>query len=96
MKGGSLPGSSQNCARYQTNDFSMVVCWNRSDIAEGGSDGWWYPDFPAVLNAARAHSWGTSDLFPTFGMPSFGRPGGGCLTALLGGGFSRRFPLAVY
>jgi CubicO group peptidase (beta-lactamase class C family) len=71
MKGGSLPESSQNCIRYMTNDFSMVVCWNRSDISEGNGDGWWYPDFPAVLNVARAWSWGTTDLFPGFGMPSF-------------------------
>ena len=85
MKGGSLPESSQNCVRYRTDDFSVVVCWNRSDITEGGNDGWWYPDFPGVLNAARAHSWGTADLFPTFGMPSFGRPASGCLSVLWGG-----------
>ena len=73
MKGGSLPESNQNCIRYQTADLSMVICWNRSDLGEGSppSDGWWYPDFPAVLNAARAQSWGTSDLFPLYGMPSF-------------------------
>ena len=80
MKGGSLPESSQNCVRYQTGDISMVVCWNRHDIAEGGNDGWWYPDFPAVLAAARARSWGNTDLFPQFGMPSF-PTAGGCLTA---------------
>jgi CubicO group peptidase (beta-lactamase class C family) len=71
MKGGSLPESSQNCVRYRTDDFSMVVCWNRSDIAEGaGGDGWWYPDFPAVLGAARSATWGPGDLFPGFGMPT--------------------------
>jgi hypothetical protein len=53
-----------------TGDFSMVVNWNRHDIAEGGSDSWWYPDFPALLNVARARSWGTTDLFLVFGMPS--------------------------
>jgi len=86
FKGGSLPESSQNCVRYHTEDFSMVINWNRSDITEGsGGDGWWYPDFPAVLAAARAHSWGTTDLFPQFGMASFGAPAGGsgCLTALV-------------
>jgi len=62
MKGGSLPESSQNCVRYQTGDISIVLCWNRSDITEGGNDGWWYPDFPALLNAARAHTWPTTDL----------------------------------
>jgi CubicO group peptidase (beta-lactamase class C family) len=82
MKGGSLPESSQNCIRYQTGDISMVVCWNRHDITEGGNDGWWYPDFPALLAAARAQSWGNIDLFPQFGMPSF-TTAGGCLTAPL-------------
>ena len=82
MKGGSLPESSQNCVRYQTGDISMVVCWNRHDITEGGNDGWWYPDFPALLAAARAQSWGNIDLFQQFGMPSF-TTAGGCLTAPL-------------
>jgi hypothetical protein len=71
MKGGSLPESSQNCVRYQTDDLSMVTCWNRSDITEGNGDGWWYPDYPALLAAARAHAWGATDLFPAFGMASF-------------------------
>jgi CubicO group peptidase (beta-lactamase class C family) len=74
MKGGSLPESSQNCVRYRTDDFSIVVCWNRSDIGEGaGGDGWWYPDFPAVLNIARSVTWGRRDLFPDFGMPPLRR-----------------------
>jgi CubicO group peptidase (beta-lactamase class C family) len=82
MKGGSLPESSQNCVRYQSDDISMVVCWNRHDIGEGmAGDRWWYPDFPAVLDAASAYSWGSSDLFPFFGMPTFAsRPG--CLLSL--------------
>jgi CubicO group peptidase (beta-lactamase class C family) len=71
QKGGSLPESSQNVARYSTDDFSMVLCWNRSDITEGsGGDAWWYPDYPALLNIARAQAWGNQDLFPGFGMPS--------------------------
>jgi CubicO group peptidase (beta-lactamase class C family) len=85
MKGGSLPESSQNCVRYQTNDFSMVICWNRSDIAEGGTDSWWYPDFPAVLNAARAHTWDGTDLFPAFGMLSLGSTARRCLSIFWGG-----------
>lgn len=84
MKGGDIPESNQNCVRYQTGDISMVVCWNRSDITEGSArDSWWYPDFPAVLDAARANAWGTSDLFPVYGMPSFGLHQG-CLTFLTG------------
>jgi CubicO group peptidase (beta-lactamase class C family) len=71
QKGGAIGESSQNCIRYQTDDYSMVVCWNRSDIGEGpAGDAWWYPDFPAVLNIARSAAWGTEDLFPTFGMPA--------------------------
>jgi hypothetical protein len=72
MKGGSLPESSQNCVRYMTSDISMVMCWNRHDITEGTSpsDSWWYPDYPDVLAAARAHTWSTTDLFATFGLPS--------------------------
>lgn len=71
MKGGDLPDSSQNCVRYQTDDYSMVVCWNRSDIGEGsGHDAWWYPDFPAVLAIARSATWDAGDLFPGFGMPT--------------------------
>jgi hypothetical protein len=30
----------------------------------------WYPDFPAVMNAARRIDWGTTDLFERFGMQS--------------------------
>jgi hypothetical protein len=71
MKGGDIPESNQNCVRYRTGDYSMVVCWNRSDIGEGaGGDGWWYPDFPAVLAIARSSTWGRGDLFTGFGMPT--------------------------
>jgi CubicO group peptidase (beta-lactamase class C family) len=71
QKGGDIEESNQNCVRYQTDDYSMVVCWNRSDIGEGtGGDAWWYPDFPAVLSVARSSSWGRGDLFPEFGMPT--------------------------
>jgi len=92
MKGGSLPESSQNCVRYRSDDFSMVVNWNRHDVGEGmAGDQWWYPDFPAVLNAARAHSWDATDLFPTYGMASFGS-NPGCLTAILQFGRTRNRP----
>jgi hypothetical protein len=68
-KGGDLPESSQNCIRYSTTDFSMAVCFNRHDIAEG-TDGWWCPDFPALLSVVRTASWTGADLFPNFGMPT--------------------------
>ena len=71
MKGGDIPESNQNCVRYQTDDYSMVVCWNRSDIGEGaGGDAWWYPDFPSILGIARTSTWGRADLFPNFRMPT--------------------------
>jgi CubicO group peptidase (beta-lactamase class C family) len=71
QKGGDIPESNQNCVRYHTSDFSIVVCWNRSDIGEGMlRDGWWYPDFPAVLDIARTIKWGRRDLFHRFGMPT--------------------------
>jgi hypothetical protein len=70
-KGGALPESSQNCARYQIDDYSMVVYWSRHDLGEAQiRDAWWYPDFPAVLDIARTSSWGAGDLFPVFGMPT--------------------------
>ncbi|MBC7894196.1 MAG: serine hydrolase [Cytophagaceae bacterium] len=85
MKGGSIPESNQNCVRYMTGDISMVLCWNRHGIGEGSAgDSWWYADFPAVLNEARAHAWGAGDLFPAFGMPSFGARQG-CLSLLTAG-----------
>ena len=90
MKGGDIPESNQNCVRYRTGDISMVVCWNRSDITEGmAKDGWWYPDFPAVLDAARVHAWGTGDLFPNYGMASFGAPSG-CFSLIAGARGSAR------
>ena len=71
MKGGDIPESNQNCVRYQTDDYSMVVCWNRSDIGEGaGGDAWWYPTSPRCSDLARSSNWGRGDLFPSFGMPT--------------------------
>jgi hypothetical protein len=34
------------------------------------TNGFWYPDYPADMNAAKAATWGPADLFPNFGMPS--------------------------
>jgi hypothetical protein len=63
QKGGSLAGD-QSCVRHSTNDISMAVAWGHSIV-----DGDWYPDFPEVITPAIAQNWGTTDLFPTFGMP---------------------------
>lgn len=64
QKGGLLQ-TSQNSI-YFTNDISFVICWNQVNV---GGD--WYPSFPEVVNAAQAASWGSTDLFPSYGMPSF-------------------------
>jgi CubicO group peptidase (beta-lactamase class C family) len=64
QKGGSLAGD-QSCLRHSTNDISMAVAWGHSIV-----DGDWYPDFPEVIKPAIAQNWGSTDLFPTFGMPS--------------------------
>jgi CubicO group peptidase (beta-lactamase class C family) len=66
QKGGLL-GSSQNSIYYVSGKLSFVVCWNHNPVSSGS----WYPNFPAVVTAANAHDWGSSDLFPQYGMPSF-------------------------
>ena len=65
-KGGSL-STSQNTIYFERDGYSLVVCWNGT-TPQGES---WYPGFPSVLNAARQKDWGTTDLFPQYGMPSF-------------------------
>jgi hypothetical protein len=51
QKGGLLQ-TSQNSI-YFTNDIFFVICWNQINIGED-----WYPNFPEVVNAAQAASWG--------------------------------------
>ena len=63
QKGGLLQ-TSQNSI-YFTNDISFVICWNQINV---GGD--WYPNFPEVVSAAQAASWGATDLFSSYGMPS--------------------------
>jgi CubicO group peptidase (beta-lactamase class C family) len=62
---GGLIFDAQSCLHLSTNDISMSVLWGHWPV---GGD--WYPDFPEVINAAKAQNWGSADLFPTFGMPS--------------------------
>ena len=60
--------------RAKTGDAPTSSVPARSDIGEGMlKDGWWYPDFPAVLDVARTIKWGRRDLFPRFGMPTLRR-----------------------
>jgi hypothetical protein len=63
QKGGSGAGD-QSYVHLSTNDISMAVAWAHSVV-----DGDWYPNFPEVVTAAIAQNCGTTDLFPTFGMP---------------------------
>lgn len=67
QKGGSLD-SSGNVLSFD-GDWGLVMNWAGKQIApyDGKS---WYPYFPAVLDIAKKANWGTTDLFPTFGMPS--------------------------
>jgi CubicO group peptidase (beta-lactamase class C family) len=72
-KGGLLE-TSQSGIWFGDDDFSYVILWNglhtESDLSLDGGDGpGWYPTFTKVLDAARANTWSTADLFPTFGMP---------------------------
>jgi CubicO group peptidase (beta-lactamase class C family) len=68
QKGGSWV-DAQSCVRFhgqnQSDDICMAVAWAHSVTA-----GDWYPDFPEVTQPAITQDWGTTDLFPTFGMPS--------------------------
>jgi CubicO group peptidase (beta-lactamase class C family) len=71
---GGLFQTSQAGIWFQENGLSTVVVWNgqhtHNDTRyDGGSeDVGWYPRFDNVLNAAAGVSWGTTDLFPEYGM----------------------------
>ncbi|ADB41530.1 serine hydrolase [Spirosoma linguale] len=65
-KGGSL-STSQNTIYFERDGYSLVICWNgTTPLGES-----WYPNFPSVLTVAKQQDWGTTDLFPQYGMPSF-------------------------
>jgi len=73
-KGGLLQ-TSQSGLWYESDGFSYVILWNgqhtKSNLTlEPGEDNPWYQRFDAVLQAAAAHPWPKTDLFPAFGMPS--------------------------
>jgi hypothetical protein len=44
-----------------------VVCWNGQTPVDNS----WSPVFQPLLDAVNAQSWGSIDLFPTFGMDVF-------------------------
>jgi CubicO group peptidase (beta-lactamase class C family) len=68
-KGGEL-NTSQNGVHFEVNGISTVICWNGKTP---GGPGWFANEgmYADLMAAARAQNWGTTDLFPTFGMPSF-------------------------
>jgi hypothetical protein len=73
QKGGSWV-DNQSCVAHFPNGISMAVAWAHSIVPTGNQypnpPGDWYPWFPEVTNPASAQDWGTTDLFPSFGMPS--------------------------
>lgn len=65
-KGGALPGTGTE-TYFTTGGLSYIFM-----LGSGGRPGvkvdWYQP----LIDAATAHDWGTTDLFPQYGMPSFG------------------------
>ena len=68
-KGGSL-STSQNGVHFEIDGTSTVICWNGATPV---GPVWFDQDgmYQDLITAARAQNWGSTDLFPTFGMPAF-------------------------
>ena len=49
-------------------DWGFTLCFG-SPAQVPGVTPVWYPDFNPMMNIAKGTNWGTSDLFPHFGMP---------------------------
>jgi CubicO group peptidase (beta-lactamase class C family) len=64
QKGGSL-NTTGNVLEFN-GDWGFAMCWGGKPDAAAG----WYPDYPAVMNVAKATLAGAPDLFPQYGMPS--------------------------
>jgi hypothetical protein len=64
-KGGWLPGMGTSFVGV-TGSFFYVLATNGNTPA--GVDLNWYDMIKPIV---EAHNWGTADLFPTYGMPSF-------------------------
>jgi CubicO group peptidase (beta-lactamase class C family) len=74
-KGGLLQ-TSQSGIWFEEDGLCSVIVWNGLHTGKnlwdgdpGDGDGW-YPRFDTVLNAAAGINWGTTDLFPDYGMAS--------------------------
>ena len=65
-KGGSLT-TSQNGVHFEVGGISTVICWN--GMTPTGPA--WFSPYKVLTDAAAANDWGSTDLFPTFGMPAF-------------------------
>lgn len=56
---------------FQFDDqWGFALCWGSSGFAGNNFPGPVYPNYPAVMNIAKNTNWGTTDLFPQFGMSS--------------------------
>jgi hypothetical protein len=55
---------------FEIGGISTVICWNG---ATPTGPVWFDQDgmYQDLITAARAQNWGTTDLFPMFGMPAF-------------------------
>lgn len=65
-KGGSMT-TSQNGVHFEMGGISTVICWN--GMTPTGPN--WFSPYRVLVDAARLHDWGNTDLFPSFGMPAF-------------------------
>jgi CubicO group peptidase (beta-lactamase class C family) len=64
QKGGSL-NTTGNVLQFN-GDWGFAMCWGGLPGAAAG----WYPNYPEVMDVAKAALAGAADLFPQFGMPS--------------------------
>jgi CubicO group peptidase (beta-lactamase class C family) len=64
---GGLLDTSQNGFQFVTGGVSTVLCWNGQTPVDNS----WFPIYKTLTDAIGAQSWGSIDLFPTFGMDVF-------------------------
>ncbi len=69
---GQKGGQIRNAASVLKFDgeWGFALCWGSPGYSGLASPGPVYPDYEAVMSIARNTDWGTTDLFPQFGMPS--------------------------
>lgn len=68
QKGGSLDTSGNTFQFDGDWGFACNVAGKGARTSDGKGI---YPDFPSMMDIAKATDWGTGDLFPQYGMPSF-------------------------